>query len=193
MSRAQRKAKTPRDLPDSPWLRPIVTGRAPSGAMLRPIAGFRASRPELPLPDPSAGMRRWNTLRLTGPQAESAARSIQKGAARPPKIRLSDDQIAALARTAMPLLPMWLNRAGAVVWLRAKDARDDKDAVRDLVDGITVLVAMPSDSRYVGAAAIAAETGLTTRRVARLLHTLALLTLVEYDPGSDMYRVQRWH
>ena len=93
----------------------------------------------------------------------------------------------------MPLLPMWLNRAGAVVWLRAKDARDDKDAVRDLVDGITVLVAMPSDSRYVGAAAIAAETGLTTRRVARLLHTLALLTLVEYDPGSDMYRVQRWH
>ncbi len=107
-------------------------------------------------------------------------------------IRLSEDQIAALARTEMPLLPMFLARSGVRLWLRAKAAREDKGAARDLIDGWIVLAAMPPDSRYVDAGAIAAETGITTRRVTRLLYTLALLWLVELDPDTNRYRVTRW-
>jgi hypothetical protein len=87
---------------------------------------------------------------------------------------------------------MFLARSGVRLWLRAKEAREDRGAARDLVDGWIVLAAMPPDSAYVDAAAIAAETGITTRRVVRLLYTLALLWLVEFDPNADRYRVRRW-
>jgi hypothetical protein len=164
---------------------------ADSGVMRRPQAHV-ISGPVVPLPDASAAFRRWTTLRLTSPQSASVTRATRRDTSRPPTIRLSDDQIAALARTAMPLLPMFLAASGVRLWLRAKEAREDRGAARDLIDGWIVLAAMPPDSSYVDAAAIAAETGITSRRVIRLLYTLALLRLVEFDPDTDRYRVRRW-
>jgi hypothetical protein len=162
-----------------------------SGVMRRPRAQV-SSGPVVPLPDASAAFKRWNSFRLTEGQASFVARALEREARRAPMIRLSDDQIAALASTEMPLLPMFLARSGVRLWLRAKDAREDGGAARDLIDGWIVLAAMPPDSSYVGAGALAAETGITTRRVTRLLYTLALLWLVELDPDTNRYRVTRW-